>query len=36
LIIDPPDINPYAHVCGCIEYVDLEAESLIVVEVHRA
>ena len=31
--VDPVDINPQRHTCGCKEYVDLEAESRIVVHV---
>ena len=33
--VDPPDINPYGYVCGCDEYVDLEAESRIIVHVEE-
>jgi hypothetical protein len=29
--VDPPDINPYKYRCGCTEYVDLDAESRIIV-----
>lgn len=33
--VDPVDINPERHDCGCMEYVDAEAESKIVVKVEE-
>ena len=30
--MDPIDINPYRHTCLCNEYVDLEAQSKIIVQ----